>query len=140
MTNLKRIANFIILVLLLLAVLGYFITSSEYDKIVQNTEMLFLQDKVNAELFLIHSHVRELKLISAGVYDLTADQIADGITYEKDAAVAELKSELNSSLVLIQELQNQISFSNIELSAEHRALVENDEISMSFGKRENFWC
>jgi hypothetical protein len=91
-TNLKRIANILILILLTLAILGYFITNRDYNQIKVNSKLLFVQDKVLSELLFIQSAVRELKFINYGIYDLTPAQITAGLTFDKTTAVTELKT------------------------------------------------
>ena len=124
-TNLKRFSNLIALLLLALAIVGYLMTDQEYSKINAYSKLLVTQQRMAAELLYIQGNVRDLKFLNLGI--LTANASSQGIEQQ-------LRSEINGSLSLIQDLQKTLSFSTEPISAEELNLIQNSVITMTFSK------
>lgn len=68
-SNLKRVANLLGLILILIAFLDYFLSSSEFDRIKKNVDMVFYSSFMLSEMQAILAYIRDLKFMELGLYD-----------------------------------------------------------------------
>lgn len=68
-SNLKRVANVLVLILILLAFLDYFLSSNEFSNIKKNVDLVIYSNRLLAEMQGMLSYLRDLKLMEMGLYN-----------------------------------------------------------------------
>lgn len=74
-SNLKRVANVLVLILILLAFLDYFLSSNEFSNIKKNVDLVIYSNRLLAEMQGMLSYLRDLKLLEMGLYDSLSTKV-----------------------------------------------------------------
>lgn len=74
-SNLKRVANLLGVILILIAFLDYFLSSSEFDRIKKNVDMVIYSSQMLSEMQAILSYIRDLKFMELGLYNAIATKV-----------------------------------------------------------------
>lgn len=78
-SNLKRVANVLVLVLILLAFLDYFLSSNEFENVKQNVDLVVYSNRLLSEMQGMLAYLRDLKFMELGLYNSLATKVSKNL-------------------------------------------------------------
>lgn len=119
--NLKWGGNLLVLCLIAIAFISHFISVMEFQQINSILNLKVLQDRQISELIYIVQGIQYLVLLNQGLFGKNTSSLENGY-----------KSQINTSLTLIEEIQNTLQLNPDQLSETQTALLNNNVIKMYF--------
>ncbi|EAS07526.3 PAS domain S-box protein (macronuclear) [Tetrahymena thermophila SB210] len=127
-SNLKRVTNVLVLILILIAFLDYFLSNSQFDDIKKNVNLIIYSNRMLAEMQGLLSYVRDLKFMEMGLYD---DLPSKATTRQQWIA------GINQEIVNIQYYRQNITFSDLSITSDHSYLLYNQEVNLISSAGQN---